>query len=115
METWPKIALILVGLALLALALALPSLRRIFRLAVTVESSLPFGKMIKRLGVSPEAAEGRENELAVAASRCGSCKREEECGRWLASPGRPSSPAFCPNKAFLGELQQVAEQRRAAE
>lgn len=115
MESWPKIALVLVGITLLALALAVPSLRRIFRRAITVESSLPFGKMMQRLGVSPDAAEGSENELAVAASRCGSCKSEEECRKWLASPGRAGSPAFCPNKVFLSELQQVEGQGRAAD
>lgn len=115
MQSWPNIILIVVGIALLALALALPSLRRIFRHAITVESSLPFGKMMKRAGVSPDDADGSEHELAVAASRCGSCKSEEECRTWLASPGRPGLPKFCPNERFLTGLQQVGEQGRPAD
>ena len=115
MESWPKIALVLVGIALLALAFGIPSLLRTFRRAITTESPLPFGKMMKRLGVSPDDALGSEHELAVAASRCGSCKSEEECRKWLASSARPGSPDFCPNRVFLAELKQVGEQGRAAD
>lgn len=108
MDVWTRIALALLGTGLLALALALPILRRSFRRAVTVESPFPFGEMVKRAGIGPDGADGSERELAVAASRCASCKSREACNEWLEAPGRSGWPEFCPNKPLLRELQQVA-------
>lgn len=103
-----KITLSIVAFALLAVALGLPGLRRIFRRAVTVESSQPFGRVVKRLGISPETADCSERQLAIAASRCGTCEVESECRSWLAaSETTKAPPTFCPNKALLCELQSV--------
>ena len=113
MGTLADVALIVLGLVLLALVLSIPYMLRQFRRVITIESSLPIGKMMQRAGVSPDDAAGREYELTVAASRCGSCKSVDACREWLAVEGRGGAAAFCPNAPFLNTFRHASGGTRA--
>lgn len=102
-ELWATV----LGLLLFAIALSVPALLRVFRRVITVEAPSPIGRMMKRWGLSPESAAGREYDLAMAASRCGSCKSTDRCRAWLAAGGREGAEAFCPNAPFLRELKKL--------
>lgn len=106
MDTLSQVLVILSGLLLFAAALGVPSLLRLYRHVITVESPWPIGKMMERWGLSPESAARREYDLTVAASRCGSCKSVIECREWLASGSREGAEAFCPNVPYLSELRK---------
>lgn len=94
------------GLVLFALALAVPSILRAFRRAITIEGPLPLGRVMQRCGVSPDDAAGRELDLVTAASRCASCKQSGRCEEWLASRRRSGVDAFCGNASLLRALKR---------
>lgn len=105
--TLSELGVTVLGLSLFAAALGVPSLLRVFRCVITVEGPSPIGKMMGRWGLSPESAAGREYDLTMAASRCGSCKSTDRCRAWLAAGGREGAEAFCPNAPFLRELKKL--------
>lgn len=107
MNTLSELGVAVLGLSLFAIALSVPALLRAFRRVITVESPSPLGRIMKRWGLSPESAAGREYELAMAASRCGSCKSIDRCRAWLAAGGREGAEAFCPNAPFFRELKKL--------
>ncbi len=106
MDTLSELGVTVLGLSLIAMALGVPSLLRLFRHVITVESPSPIGKMMGRCGLSPESAAGREYELTIAASRCGSCKSVDKCREWLAAGSLEGAEAFCPNSPFLSEFKK---------
>ncbi len=108
---------IVLGIAaalMILVAVSIPYLLQTFRRAITVESPLPIGKMMQRVGVSPDDAKHHEYALAVAASRCGSCKSTDECSKWLAAEGVGGPAAFCPNAHFLNDLRPIRRKTRMA-
>lgn len=60
-------------------------------------------RMMQRCGVTPNAAQGVDGGLAFkeARAKCRYCLHEEACRRWLTIRAPKTSPAFCPNIAFL--------------
>ncbi len=106
--TFTETGMIVLALALLSAAVSVPSILRSFRRVVTLESPLPLGSVMWRRGIAPDDATGREYELVMAASRCGSCMNVEKCRAWLALECRDGIEAFCPNAPFLSELKKQA-------
>ena len=96
---------LLLGLLLLGAAAAAPAIYATWRRVIGYASDLQIWTVMRREGISPEHAAGRERDLVAAAHRCIACPSTAECDAALAS-GRPLElEAYCPNAAFVRFLR----------
>lgn len=99
LPAWALLALLVVMGALLPVGYA--GWRRL----TAREGDLQIWRVMRRTGVSPEDAAGRQPHLARAVRRCVMCPSIEECDHWLASEEREELGLFCPNASFFVELK----------
>jgi hypothetical protein len=100
-----EIGALIVGLLLLAAAAAAPAVYASWRRVVGNASDLQIWEMLRRHGVSREAAKGSERDLVAAAHRCTACPSIAQCDAELASRHTPALEEFCPNARLVQRLK----------
>jgi hypothetical protein len=97
-----------IGVALLMLAVGV-ALIVWFSRYVAAASGRRMVRMLARAGVDPEVARRGDTEAIMrdVRSRCGRCRSEDLCDRWLAGKVEGDND-FCPNAQIFRSLMKTA-------
>ena len=106
------ITVVVFALLLFIAAAAAPAIFGMWRRVMAYKSDLQIWKVMRRRGITPDDAAGKERELVMAAHRCIACPSIPRCDAWLASGRTEGAEEFCPNYKLLEDLG--AARRRAA-
>ncbi|WP_035692703.1 DUF6455 family protein [Azospirillum halopraeferens] len=76
----------------------------------TDERAVNMGRMMRTVGVDPEAAfaAGLGLPMARAVRKCSRCRTVAECSHWLADPDHADGDrhGFCPNADLFDRLRR---------
>jgi hypothetical protein len=97
-----------IGVALLMVAVSV-ALIVWFSRYVAAASGRRMIRMLARAGVDPEVAKRGDTEAIIrdVRSRCGRCRSEDLCDRWLAGNVEGDN-SFCPNAQIFRSLMKPA-------
>lgn len=105
--------IVLIALVTAAIALGLFAFGAAWRRAMRAEASLPFGDMLRRLGIGTADLQAGSTpvQAALAARTCFVCRSAPECRAWLQAGARQGYESFCPNAAFFERLQRRSPEK----
>jgi hypothetical protein len=101
---------LLIGLAsfvaFFLLVAALPFAYAAWRRVTNRDAELEIWRVMRRLGISPEATPRSDARMAHAIRRCVMCPSLEECDHWLEAGRTDGIGEFCPNAAVFEDLRK---------